>query len=263
MYPRLRIFAFGKFSNPVSNSTDRMNPGLAFDRHRLVMPGQVRAGIPRTGSGVPIAAEKKTTIFIGSVVGLQERLDPLPQLGIAHAFAIQDCGAFREVMVVYSLQENSLRARRVKRHGMLLRPSTTSRFRSSMRHLRLGLSKKSKEGQTVPSCWSGRAGKNPEGGAEGGAGRTVLKERTARRGRPPRGTRHSCRNLRSCWSGRPRGRLGTRRSRRRATAAERMPAVEPLGGREVDRPAPLVKPLAGEQLGPKAQCVRVGVPRSH
>ncbi len=101
MYPRLRIFAFGKFSNPVSNSTDRMNPGLAFDRHRLVMPGQVRAGIPRTGSGVPIATEKKTSIFIGSVVGLQECLDPLPQLGIAHAcFAIQDCGAFHGVIVL-------------------------------------------------------------------------------------------------------------------------------------------------------------------
>src|SRR5208337_2124636 len=93
-------------------------------------------------------------------------------------------------MVVCCLQENGLHALRVKRHGMLLRPSSTSRFHSSMRHLRLRLSKKSKEGQTVLSCWSGRAGKNPEGGAEGGAGRTVLKERTGRRGRPPRGTRH-------------------------------------------------------------------------
>jgi hypothetical protein len=118
MYPRLRIFAFGKFSNPVSNSTDRMNPGLAFDRHRLVMPGQVRAGIPRTGSGVSIATEKKTSIFIGSVVGLQECLDPLPQLGIAHVFfAIQDCGAFHGVIVVGSLQENGLHALRVKRHA--------------------------------------------------------------------------------------------------------------------------------------------------
>ena len=118
MYPRLRIFAFGKFSNPVSNSTDRMNPGLAFDRHRLVMPGQVRAGIPRTGSGVPIATEKKTSIFIGSVVGLQECLDPLPQLGIAHAFfAIQNFGAFHGVIVVGSLQENGLHALRVKRHA--------------------------------------------------------------------------------------------------------------------------------------------------
>jgi len=53
------------------------------------MPRQVSTGIPRTGSGVPIAAEKKTSIFIGSVVGLQERLDPLPQVGIAQAFAIQ------------------------------------------------------------------------------------------------------------------------------------------------------------------------------
>ena len=26
MYPRLRIFAFGKFSNPVSNSNDRVVP---------------------------------------------------------------------------------------------------------------------------------------------------------------------------------------------------------------------------------------------
>jgi len=86
-----------------------MNPGLAFDRHELVMPRQVSTGIPRTGSEVPIAAEKKTTIFIGSVVGLQECLDPLPQLGIAQAFAIQDCVAVREVMVVCSLQENSLR----------------------------------------------------------------------------------------------------------------------------------------------------------
>ncbi len=95
-----------------------MNPGLAFDRHRLVMPGQVRAGIPRTGSGVPIATEKKTSLFIGSVVGLQECLDPLPQLGIAHAFfAIQDCGAFHGVIVVGSLQENGLHALRFKRHA--------------------------------------------------------------------------------------------------------------------------------------------------
>ena len=38
--------------------------------------------------------------------------------------------------------------------------------------------------------------------------------------------------------------------------AERSPAVEPLVGRQVDRPATLVKPLAGEQLGPKAERVR-------
>jgi hypothetical protein len=97
------------------------------------------------------ADERLVDEIVELVVGLQERIGPLPQLGIAHAFAIQDCGAFREVMVVYSLQENSLRARRVKRHGMLLRPSTTSRFRSSMRHLRLGLSKKSKEDVTDKS----------------------------------------------------------------------------------------------------------------
>ncbi len=45
-----------------------------------------------------MATEKKTTIFIGLVVGLQKYLDPLPQLGITQAFAIQNCGAFRGVM---------------------------------------------------------------------------------------------------------------------------------------------------------------------
>ena len=56
------------------------------------------------------ADERLVDEIVELVVGLQERIGPLPQLGIAHAFAIQDCGAFREVMVVYSLQENSLRA---------------------------------------------------------------------------------------------------------------------------------------------------------
>jgi len=75
-------------------------------------------------------------------VGLQERLDSLPQLGIAQAFAIKDRLAFREVVDACSLQENGLRTLRVQRHGMLLRSCTTNRFHSSMRRLRPWLSKK-------------------------------------------------------------------------------------------------------------------------
>ncbi len=52
-----------------------------------------------------------------SVVRLQERLDPLPQFGIAHAFPVQDFGAMREVMMICSFQENGLHALGVKRHG--------------------------------------------------------------------------------------------------------------------------------------------------
>ncbi len=48
--------------------------------------------------------------IVESVVDLQEGLDSLPQLGIAQTFAIQDCGAFREVIVACSLQENCLHA---------------------------------------------------------------------------------------------------------------------------------------------------------
>src|SRR5208337_5444995 len=40
--------------------------------------------------------------------------------------------------------------------------------------------------------------------------------------------------------------------------AERPPAVEPLGGRQVDRTAPLVDLLAGEQFGPKPKSIQVG-----
>jgi hypothetical protein len=46
--------------------------------------------------------------IVESVVGLQKRLDPLAQLGIAHAFAIQDRGAIRKFVIVCSFQENGL-----------------------------------------------------------------------------------------------------------------------------------------------------------
>jgi len=70
-------------------------------------------------------------MFIGSVVGLQERLDSLPQLGIAHALAIQDRSAVHNVVMVCSFQENGLHTLRVKRHGKLLRSGTACRFDSS------------------------------------------------------------------------------------------------------------------------------------
>jgi hypothetical protein len=63
------------------------------------------------------ADERLVDEIIESVVGLQERLDPLPQLRIAHAFAVQDCGAVRGVMMACSLQENGLHALWVKRRG--------------------------------------------------------------------------------------------------------------------------------------------------
>jgi hypothetical protein len=42
------------------------------------MPGAGQYWNPQTG--LKLAAEKKTPIFIGSVVGLQDRLDPSLQL---------------------------------------------------------------------------------------------------------------------------------------------------------------------------------------
>src|SRR5271166_3874924 len=58
---------------------------------------------------------------------------------------------------------------------MLLRPSTTTQFHSTMRHMRPGLSKNSKKGTTMRSCRSGRAGENPEVGGRRGADDLVLK----------------------------------------------------------------------------------------
>src|SRR5271165_5845171 len=58
---------------------------------------------------------------------------------------------------------------------MLLRPSTTTQFHSTMRHMRPGLSKNSKKGTTMRSCRSGRAGENPEVGGRRGADDLVFK----------------------------------------------------------------------------------------
>src|SRR5271157_1377612 len=67
---------------------------------------------------------------------------------------------------------------------MLLLPSKTSRFLFIMRHLRPGLSNNSKKNwTTMRSCWSGRAGENPEEGGRRSAGNLALVERTGRPGK--------------------------------------------------------------------------------
>src|SRR5271165_2285130 len=66
---------------------------------------------------------------------------------------------------------------------MLLLPSTTRLFHSTMRHLRPGLSKNSKKGTTMRSCRSGRAGEIPQEGGRRGADDLVLKEQTGGRER--------------------------------------------------------------------------------
>jgi hypothetical protein len=113
-------------------------PAERFGTHRIPRTRDNRVG-PRNPA--TWADERLVDEIVDSVVGLQECLDPLPQLGIAHAFVVQYCGAVRDVMKVGSLQENGLHALRVQRHRMLLRLGTASRFHRSMRHLRPGLSK--------------------------------------------------------------------------------------------------------------------------
>jgi hypothetical protein len=75
-------------------------------------------------------------------VGLQERLDPMSQLDVAVAFAVQNCAAVREIMMTCSLKEYGLDALRVQRHGMLLPLDTRGPFHTYTRRLQLALSNK-------------------------------------------------------------------------------------------------------------------------
>ena len=54
------------------------------------------------------------------VVSRQERLDPLPQLGIGRALTVQDGGAGRGLVAFDSRQEHSVNMFRVERHRMVL-----------------------------------------------------------------------------------------------------------------------------------------------
>jgi hypothetical protein len=95
--------------------------------------------------------------IIESVVGLQKRLDPLPQLGIAVAFAVEDSTAARGVMMACGLKENSLHALRVQRHGMLLQWGTRSPIHTLTRHSCPTLSKKNEKTRIDKMCWAARA----------------------------------------------------------------------------------------------------------
>ena len=76
-----------------------------------------------------------------SVESLQQRIDPFPQFRSAQALAIENRSADHEVIVVCSLQENGLPGQRIDRHAMLPRSGTATRCHSSMRRLRMWLSK--------------------------------------------------------------------------------------------------------------------------
>ena len=59
----------------------------------------------------------------GPVEGVQERIDPLPQLKIGRALTIQDDGAGRGIVAFDGRQENGLNALWIEWHWMVLQGS--------------------------------------------------------------------------------------------------------------------------------------------
>jgi hypothetical protein len=126
--------------------------GSLHARVRSIVPYRPVADIAQHATVKPTGAVARLIDeIVDKVVGVQEHLDALPRLVIAHAFAIKNCGAVREVVTVCSFQETGLHALRVEWHRMVLLSVIASRFHSSKRLLRSGLSKRIRKMKTAPS----------------------------------------------------------------------------------------------------------------